>query len=376
MKQRLFIEAASTLLVLGSVTSLAWQDEDDVVHSPPPTPATDPSRDVSLEITEDVWLRAPGAEWFAARAEEDPGRFSFVAGAVDGNDAWVDSQNEYQFRMDPVEEEYAYWQFVSAERLTRGRRDYVQFCASCHGFEGDGLGRSGQHLRPPPRSFKQSNFKFTKVVANLPTDEALLDLVKRGLDGTPMLTWELSDEQLLDIIQYIKSLSPPEQGWRDVYVEIGDVVGTGDDPWSGRVSDARARGEQVYHDQANCHACHPGYVTSERLAEIRGDAPGTQYREDLSYPALKESNYHVREKQIYFLPPDFTWHQLRAGTSTKDLVETIAAGIKGTAMPQWKGALTDEDLWALAHYVEGLIVDYKDQPAARSRFMGGLRNDQ
>jgi hypothetical protein len=42
-------------------------------------------------------------------------------------------------------------------------------------------------------------------------------------------------------------------------------------------------------------------------------------------------------------------------------------------MPQWKGALPDEDLWALAHYVEDLIVSYKDQHPERSAFMGGLR---
>jgi mono/diheme cytochrome c family protein len=73
------------------------------------------------------------------------------------------------------------------------------------------------------------------------------------------------------------------------------------------------------------------------------------------------------------MPPDFTWHQLRAGITTADLFQTIASGIKGTAMPQWKGAIPDEDLWALAHYVEDLIVSYKDQPAVRGAFMKGLR---
>ena len=75
-----------------------------------------------------------------------------------------------------------------------------------HGMNGDGYGRAGQFLRPSPRSFLQGNFKFTKVLEQLPTDKALLDLIKRGLDGTPMYPWDLSDEVLLDIIQYIKSL--------------------------------------------------------------------------------------------------------------------------------------------------------------------------
>ena len=46
----------------------------------------------------------------------------------------------------------------------------------------------------------------------------------------------------------------------------------------------------------------------------------------------------------------------------------------GTAMPQWKGSIPDEDIWAMAHYVRDLIDKYKNKPAERARFMAGLRN--
>ncbi|HJM56526.1 MAG: hypothetical protein CMJ98_06715 [Planctomycetes bacterium] len=348
---------------LGLLTSLQTS-EDENPHARAP-------RDVSLVVTEGAWLRAPGADWFAQRAKAEPGRFTHDATAAGGAGGWVDSHGEYS--LSEIEGEWAYWQWASAERLTDGRQDFVQFCSSCHGLNGDGYGRSGQHLRPTPRSFQQNKFKFTKVTADLPSDEALLSVIKRGLAGTPMLPWDLSDVQLLDIIQYIKSLSPEESGWRDVYSQVGDAIEVTEDPWTDTKERAIVRGREIYHGAASCHLCHPGYVTNEELRVIRKDPEGTTYRENLTYPALKDSEYEVLGRATKVMPPDFTWHQMRAGTTTADLFQTIASGIKGTAMPQWKGAISDEDLWALAHYVENLIVSYKDQPAARSAFMGGLR---
>ena len=131
------------------------------------------------------------------------------------------------------------------------------------------------------------------------------------------------------------------------------------------------RGEEVYHDTAKCHSCHPGYVTPARFEEITGSPP----RDELTYPLAKSTdNYQVLGYSMLILPPDFTWHDVRAGTTPLDLFETIASGIGGTAMPQWKNSLPDEDIWAMAHYVQMLIETYKNKPSDRARFMAGLRN--
>jgi mono/diheme cytochrome c family protein len=350
--------------------------EEDVVAAPE-NPHDRAPLNVVLEVTEDAWLRAPNEEWFEAQAELLPDRFEYVDELIevegDFEGGWQDTLGEYEFRYDEEEDEFAYWQFVSADTLTEGRLDFVQFCSSCHGFDGDGYGRSGQHLRPPPRNFLRPNFKFSKVPGSyLPSDEALIRLVQRGLNGTPMLPWALSEEQLSDIIQYVKSLSPEGQGWRDIYSEVGDIVESGVDPWVGREAEGLTRGEVVYHGLAKCHSCHPGYVTPERYAEINnGAAP----REGLTYPLPKSTdNYQVLGHSMLLLPPDFTWHDVRAGTTELDLFETIASGIGGTAMPQWKGSIEDDDIWAMAHYVRNLVETYKNKPAERARFMAGLRN--
>jgi len=332
---------------------------------------------VNLFVEEDDRVRAPAdEEWYERQSELEPGRWSYDEDLHDGQGGWIDAEGVYELVYNEEEEEAFYWRNLSKEQLTRGRQDYVQFCASCHGFDGDGYGRSAQHLRPGPRNFSQAMFKFTKVTQALPSDAALIDLVKRGLDGTPMLPWHLSDQQLDDIIQYIKTFSAPETGWRDLFIEIGDVVEAEDDPWIGKEQEAITRGEVVYHKDASCYACHPGYTTPARMAELRGEEAGTAYRDDLSYPALKDSSYTVLDYPVKILPPDFTWHTARAGVTPKELFETIAAGIKGTAMPQWKGALPDKDIWATAYYVNHLITEYLGKPDKRSAFMNALRRDQ
>jgi mono/diheme cytochrome c family protein len=70
----------------------------------------------------------------------------------------------------------------------------------------------------------------------------------------------------------------------------------------------------------------------------------------------------LEEENVYFLlPPDFLLHTLRTVRTEDpreayvDLYRVIASGIGGTAMPPWKEALPEEDLWALAHYVFSLV---------------------
>jgi mono/diheme cytochrome c family protein len=355
------------------------QTHEESAPAAPENPHARAPINVSLFITEDALLRAPQEEWFEAQAELNPDRFEYVEELVDIDGdfepGFRDKTGEFLLRYDAEEDELVYWQHVSAELLTRGRQDFVQFCSSCHGLDGDGYGRSAQHLRPPPRDFRQSNFKFTKVPGDeLPSDAALMKLVKRGLNGTPMLPWALSDEQLGEIIQYVKSLSPEGEGWRDVYAVVGDMVDPGEDPWTGDAPGAVTFGEQIYHGKARCHSCHPGYLAEARLNEVTGAAAGTAARADLTYPVPKVStSYEVLGHSMLLVPPDFTWHDVRSGIELVDLVQTIGSGIGGTAMPKWKGQLSDKEIWAMAYYVRDLIQNYKGKPAERSAFMADLR---
>lgn len=378
MSRSPFLLASSALLWVGLCTPGLAAEDDTSPHARAPGQLDD------LIITEDAWVRARGEEWFEAQAAAGETRFTESDQAAeiteDGvgigefESGWLDSEGEYEFRYDEEEDEFGYWQFLPADLLTRGRLDFVQFCASCHGFNGDGYGRSAQHLRPPPRNFQQSTFKFTKVISEyLPSDESLAALVKRGLDGTPMLPWAVSDTQLHEIIQYIKTLSPEGTGWRDVYAEISDEVEIGEDPYANDPTAGIEKGLLVYH-QISCYSCHPGYATPADINTMLEKDPATTYRADLTYPkATTSSAYDVMGHLVKILPPDFTFNTMRSGATVEEVALTIAAGIGGAGMPQWKGGIPDDQIWALGHYIRDLVDRFKDKPAERAAFMAGLR---
>ncbi len=265
---------------------------------------------------------------------------------------------------------------VTAEVLNQGHDVYLQFCYACHGEKGDGNGPAAPGMRPPPRDFRTGIFKFPGVAAGeLPGDEDLLALLRRGLDGTPMLAWDLSEPARAAVIQYLKTFSPR---WKTE--TPGDPVRPDvPDPWTGRLPEAYALGEKIYHlsgiemDPATqqpravmggCIACHPSYLDGRQLEALSQAVlrkPAAE-RERQGRPVLKESDYRAGADKINILPTDFLFHRLKNGSTPEALFRTIAAGIGGTAMPTWKNSLKDPDLWALAHYVRRL-AELRDTPA-------------
>ncbi len=85
----------------------------------------------------------------------------------------------------------------------KGKPIFVAQCASCHGRTGDGNGPAGKALTPRPKAFAKGD---------LPSDEKMVSVIRKGgkanglskdMDGYP----GLSDQQVADIIAYIKTLA-------------------------------------------------------------------------------------------------------------------------------------------------------------------------
>jgi mono/diheme cytochrome c family protein len=221
---------------------------------------------------------------------------------------------------------------VEARTLNRGRDVYQQYCRPCHGDHGDGRGFSSLGLRPPPRDFTQALFKFGHVPSPaLPPDAELARIVRLGLDGTAMLPWDLPDDELDAVLSYLKTFSPL---WRSQ--PPGQAIVAPPDPFgAARAAEAAARGDKLFHEIAQCARCHE-----------QRDLRDTEFCLD------RECAHPVRQ-----VPPDLACDPLRTVFRTSELVDLyriIAAGIGGTGMPTWKGALPDDELWALAYYVQRL----------------------
>ncbi len=250
---------------------------------------------------------------------------------------------------------------VSARRLNSGEHLYVTYCSACHGMKGDGKGPAAIGLRPPPRNFTKGQFKFAAVSSGqLPNDNDFLNTIQMGLHGTAMLPWkDVPKREIMDIVQYIKTLSPK---WAEK--TPGEPIVPGPDPWGAeRKAEAVTRGMKVYHGMAQCLSCHPAYETKETInaASLELSKREATLRPDAYHSEMKDSDYGYK-----LMPPDFTRDHVRSGETLEDFYRTIAAGIGGTAMPTWKGALPDDDIWAMAYYVRSLI-DIKGTPAADAR---------
>jgi mono/diheme cytochrome c family protein len=217
---------------------------------------------------------------------------------------------------------------VTSELLAHGKTLYAQNCAACHGVNGDGKGDAAAFLVPRPRDFVKANFRLrSTAMGNLPTDVDLFREVSLGLPGTPMPPWKrmLNDNDRWALVEYLKTFSPRFADSNEVRTALADF---GTPPAKSPAT--IARGKDLY-TQMNCASCHGD--------SGRGDGPGAVALVDDSGTKIK--------------PRDFTNPSVfKGGYSSKEIVRTILTGFNGTPMIGFHGALSNEDAWALAYYVE------------------------
>lgn len=257
---------------------------------------------------------------------------------------------------------------VSKQTLNLGYTTYVEYCVQCHGPKGDGNGFAAKGLVPAPRNLTLGVYKFGEVVAGgLLYDEDFAKIIRKGLHGTAMLAWDISDERLDAVTQYLKTFAP--QVWEKAGAELGEKITLNKDPYGlARQSSAIEKGKEVYHMTANCYSCHRAYATVEELnvmAKNKNTSAPT-IDKDFYNSKLQDSEYGAKT-----LPPDFTWHEVRSASTVEELYVRLAAGVGGTAMPSWKGTLEDDEIWAVAYYVKSLM-DLKRTPE-RDVLMGKLK---
>jgi len=242
---------------------------------------------------------------------------------------------------------------IPATVLAEGERSYALYCRACHGDKGDGKGPAAAGLRPPPRDFTLGSFKFGAVAGGtLPNDDDFMRIVRFGLHGTAMRAWDgVPEANLVGIIQYLKTFS---DRWKEE--EPGEPIVPTPDPWQSKEVAAVERGKAIYHGKAQCLSCHPAFAPKRYIFEVSRQLKGkgtTDFRQDMYGSELTKSEYGVK-----LLPPDFTRTDLRSvrpDHRLEDLYRVIASGVGGTAMPTWRGALPEEELWALVRFVDSLV---------------------
>jgi mono/diheme cytochrome c family protein len=90
---------------------------------------------------------------------------------------------------------------ATEERAQPGKTLFQQYCQDCHGPQKDGRGV----LRP---FLEQDPANLTSQMTQAKTDQQLFSIIKNG--GGEMHGWAdtFTDQQVLELVQYIRALSP------------------------------------------------------------------------------------------------------------------------------------------------------------------------
>ncbi len=104
------------------------------------------------------------------------------------------------------------WEIFSAQDNAEAKRLYATYCSNCHGVSGKGDGLAAKSLPVKPANHTDGNF-----MSQL-SDQYLHDIISMGGSGVEkspfMPAWGslLKDQQIRDLISYMRSLStPPSQ---------------------------------------------------------------------------------------------------------------------------------------------------------------------
>lgn len=264
---------------------------------------------------------------------------------------------------------------IDAKTLNLGYTTYVEYCIQCHGREGKGDGPSSKGLLPPPRNLTQGLYKFPWTqYGELPHDEDFARIIRGGLKGSAMLPWDISDERLYAVTQYIKTFAP--QVWEGKDKVLGTKFELPKDPYGPeKKAEAIERGKRVYHVTAACTQCHRGYETKADISAWNKEINGAPLKDADFAADLYQLKNQDGEYNYKVTPPDFTYHWLRSITTIDTVVQRLMYGVTGSGMPGWKDVVSDDDLWALAYYVQDLR-ELQTDSARRQQLMDKLNNQQ
>lgn len=280
---------------------------------------------------------------------------------------------------------------------------YRRQCLHCHGNEGGADGPTAPFLDPLPRDYRRGIFKYTALKDKArPRRADLLNVLTEGVYSTAMPNFRrFSDAELHGLIDYVQLLSI--RGETELLIGAtmaSDEVFTTDmvmenygiawERWQGQEeklivfdgpippsTDAMiARGKELFDDpnRGNCFSCHGESGRGDGIAAWRAkrDAEGNEILDEngerpksvwtglvIQEPAYEDDWGHP------IVPRDLTRGVFRFGNRPIDIYRRIYAGINGTPMPaigESKDAdgnplLSDDDMWAIVHYVRSLSVD-------------------
>lgn len=210
--------------------------------------------------------------------------------------------------------------------MSAGAALYDRFCLACHGVHGDGKGPGSPWLWPRPRDFTRGEYKWRSTPTGVPpTDDDLAAAIIHGVPGTSMHGFgqTLDEGQITSLIAYVKDFAP------EAFSAPGTPLIIPEPP---EVNDALIAQGKAAYGRLGCAACHG--------EDGKGQGPAAS--------ALRDADGNPAP------PYDLTTQLVRrpGGDDLKGIYTSLLTGLTGTAMPAFAGQVPDDDLWAVAAYVD------------------------
>jgi mono/diheme cytochrome c family protein len=232
-----------------------------------------------------------------------------------------------------------------AARPRTGPEMYAANCAPCHGDKGDGQGPAARFLYPVPRDFSEAQFRLVSTTNNIPSDEDLQNVIRRGMPGSAMLAFgHLSDQDIKALVGEVRRLirSGVEARLRQSGEDLNaaalaktlDTVTRPGDPLplpkqiEKPTAESIARGAALYI-KIGCVACHG--------EKGKGDGPQEQRNND----------------GMLTRPRDFTLGIFKGGRDPRQLYARVLRGMPGSPMPASSG-LSEQQVGDLVHFMLSL----------------------
>jgi mono/diheme cytochrome c family protein len=246
---------------------------------------------------------------------------------------------------------------ITPAHLKQGALVYSRYCIQCHGNTGDGGGVAATYLIPKPRDYRLGIFKFTSTTYGAkPLREDLLRTVRRGIRGTSMPSFSLlprADQEA--VVDYVLTLTHrgelesqlAEEAFTTETIDsagVPDVVTGILNRWK------QAHSQVVYPSTAMPEFTKDNIEKGKKAFLTVGCAQchGEDGRGQLVTNKAMNDSWGNPTKAA-----DLTSGMLRGGTEPLDIYRHIDAGINGTPMPSFHGALQKEPetIWNLVGYV-------------------------
>lgn len=185
---------------------------------------------------------------------------------------------------------------------------YQKYCSSCHGRKGEGNSAMTAGMNPPPR-------KFTEAAGLVDlTRERMIKSIREGRPGTAMASFGriLTTNQIEGLVDFIQDRLMPSVR-----------------------SQGASLGRQLFAQ--NCSVCHGD----------RGDT-AVWAQNGLNPP-----------------PRNFTTEDARQELTLERMLFSVNYGRPETAMPAWKGRLTDAEIQAVVHYIREAFMFQEGEGTAK-----------